>query len=98
MTARRAMKWFRPKERTAGFRVRIRCYAAPDRLSQRGAFRFASQITRRCVCALVAAEAYAIASMGVDFRVAEAVDSVQLIYGIVPKKFFKQNSSYWTNK
>jgi hypothetical protein len=36
--------------------------------------------------------------MGVDFRVAEAVDSVQLIYGVVPKRFFKQNPGYWTNK
>jgi len=27
--------------------------------------------------------------------VAEAVDSVQLIYGVVPKKFFKQNPAYW---
>ena len=47
---------------------------------------------------VTAAEAYAIASMGVDFRVAEAVDSVQLIYAIVPKKFFKQNPAYWANK
>ena len=31
------------------------------------------------------AEAYAIASMGVDFRVGEAVDSTLLIYGVVPK-------------
>jgi acetamidase/formamidase len=44
------------------------------------------------------AEAYSIASMGVDFRVAEAVDSVQLIYGTVPKRFFNQNASYWTSK
>src|SRR5215813_1451943 len=47
---------------------------------------------------VTAAEAYAVASMGVDFRVAEAVDSVQLIYGVVPKRFFKQNPGYWTNK
>ncbi len=47
---------------------------------------------------LTAAEAYAVASMGVDFRVAEAVDSVQLIYGTIPKKFFKQNPPYWSNK
>ena len=40
---------------------------------------------------VTAAEAYAIASMGVDFNVAEAVDSVQLMYGTVPKKLFKQN-------
>jgi acetamidase/formamidase len=44
------------------------------------------------------AEAYAIASMGVDFKVAEAVDSVQLIYGTVPKKFFKEKKQYWGDK
>jgi hypothetical protein len=32
-----------------------------------------------------------VASLGVDFRIAEAVDGVQLIYGTIPKKFFKQN-------
>jgi acetamidase/formamidase len=47
---------------------------------------------------LTAAEAYAVASMGVDFRVGEAVDSVQLIYGTIPKKFFKQNPPYWLDK
>jgi acetamidase/formamidase len=47
---------------------------------------------------LTAAEAYSVASLGVDFRVAEAVDSVQLIYGTIPKKFFKQNPSYWSSK
>jgi acetamidase/formamidase len=47
---------------------------------------------------LTAAEAYSVASLGVDFRVAEAVDSVQLIYGIIPKKFFKQNPAYWAAK
>ena len=36
--------------------------------------------------------------MGVDFRVAEAVDSMLLIYGVVPKKFFKQNPAYWGAK
>jgi acetamidase/formamidase len=47
---------------------------------------------------LTAAEAYAVASMGVDFKVAEAVDSVQVIYGTIPKRFFKQNPAYWANK
>ena len=47
---------------------------------------------------LTAAEAYSVASLGVDFRVAEAVDSVQLIYGTIPKKFFKENRAYWLNK
>jgi acetamidase/formamidase len=44
---------------------------------------------------VTAAEAYAIASMGVDFRVGEAVDSTLLIYGVVPKKYFKNNPPYW---
>jgi acetamidase/formamidase len=47
---------------------------------------------------LTAAEAYSVASLGVDFRIAEAVDSVQVIYGTIPKKFFKQNPAYWANK
>jgi acetamidase/formamidase len=46
---------------------------------------------------LTAAEAYSVASLGVDFRVAEAVDSVQIIYGTVPKKFFRQTPPYWAN-
>jgi hypothetical protein len=33
-----------------------------------------------------------------DFRVAEAVDSVQIIYGTIPKKFFKQNPAYWSTR
>jgi acetamidase/formamidase len=47
---------------------------------------------------LTAAEAYSVASLGVDFRIAEAVDSMQLIYGTIPKKFFKRNPAYWANK
>src|SRR5436190_14262762 len=47
---------------------------------------------------LTAAEAYSVASLGVDFRVAEFVDSVLLIYGVVPKKFFKNNPAYWANR
>jgi acetamidase/formamidase len=41
------------------------------------------------------ADAYALASVGVDFRVAEAVDAVQMIYGMIPKRIFKQNPDYW---
>jgi acetamidase/formamidase len=44
------------------------------------------------------ADAYALASIGVDFRVAEAVDSVQMIYGMIPKKLFKQNPDYWLKR
>ena len=45
---------------------------------------------------LSAADAYALASIGVDFRVAEAVDSTQVIYGAIPKKLFKTKPAYWT--
>jgi hypothetical protein len=33
--------------------------------------------------------------MGVYFKVAGAVDSVQLTYGTVPKRFFKNNPANW---
>ena len=36
-----------------------------------------------------------LASIGVDFKVAEAVDQVLLIVGMVPKKIFKSNPEYW---
>jgi acetamidase/formamidase len=42
------------------------------------------------------ADAYALASIAVDFRVAEAVDSTQVIYAAIPKKLFKNNPPYWT--
>src|SRR5712692_8368283 len=45
--------------------------------------------------ALSPADAYALASIAVDFRVAEAVDSVQMIYGMIPKKLFKKNPEFW---
>src|SRR5262245_4837805 len=35
------------------------------------------------------ADAYSLARIAVDFRVAEAVDSVQMIYGMIPKNLFK---------
>ena len=44
---------------------------------------------------LTPADAYALASIAVDFRIAEAVDSTQVIYGMIPKKLFKNNPSYW---
>ena len=44
---------------------------------------------------LSAADAYALTSIGVDFRVAEAVDSTQVIYGAIPKKLFKTKPAYW---
>jgi acetamidase/formamidase len=44
---------------------------------------------------LSAADAYSLASIGVDFRVAEAVDAVQMVYGAIPKAIFKQKDDYW---
>ncbi len=43
-------------------------------------------------------DAYALASVGVDFRVAEAVDAVQMVYGMIPKRIFKQNPDYWSKR
>jgi acetamidase/formamidase len=47
---------------------------------------------------LSAADAYALASIAVDFRVAEAVDAVQTVYGAIPKKIFKSNPEYWLKR
>jgi acetamidase/formamidase len=47
---------------------------------------------------LSAADAYALASVAVDFRVGEAVDAVQMVYGVIPKKIFKQNPDYWSQR
>ena len=38
---------------------------------------------------LSAAEAYALASLAVDFRIGEAVNNVLMVYGVVPKSLFK---------
>lgn len=47
---------------------------------------------------LSAADAYALSSVGVDFRVGEAVDAVQMVYGMIPKKLFKRNPGYWAKQ
>jgi acetamidase/formamidase len=47
---------------------------------------------------LSAADAYALASVAVDFRVGEAVDAVQMVYGMIPKRLFKQNPEYWSKR
>ena len=45
---------------------------------------------------LDAGAAYALASIAVDFRVAEAVNLVQGVYGMIPKNIFKeQKNEYW---
>ena len=44
---------------------------------------------------LSAADAYSLASIGVDFGIAEVVDAVQVVYGAIPKRIFKTNPEYW---
>ena len=43
---------------------------------------------------LSAAEAYALCSLAVDFRIGEAVNNVLMVYGVVPKRLFKR-APYW---
>ena len=47
---------------------------------------------------LSAADAYSLSSIGVDFRIAEVVDAVQVVYGAIPKKIFKTNPEYWLKR
>src|SRR5215475_10887320 len=47
---------------------------------------------------LSVADAYSLASIGVDFRIAEVVDAVQVVYGAIPKKILKSNPDYWLRK
>jgi acetamidase/formamidase len=42
--------------------------------------------------ALSAAEAYALCSLAVDFRIGEAVNNVLMVYGAIPKRLFKRDS------
>jgi acetamidase/formamidase len=45
---------------------------------------------------LSAADAYALASIGVNYTVGEAVDGVLMIYGAIPKKIFSANRAFWS--
>lgn len=44
---------------------------------------------------LSAADAYALASLSVDFRVGEAVNNIKMVYGMLPKRLFKTKVPYW---
>ena len=44
---------------------------------------------------LSARDAYQLASIGVDFRIAEAVNLVQVVYSMIPKALFKKPVPYW---
>jgi acetamidase/formamidase len=41
-------------------------------------------------------DAYSLASIGVNYVVAEAVDHVLMIYGAIPKKIFSTNKPFWS--
>jgi acetamidase/formamidase len=47
---------------------------------------------------LSAADAYALCSLAVDFRIGEAVNNVQMVYGVIPKRLFRRGSDYWAAK
>jgi acetamidase/formamidase len=44
---------------------------------------------------LSAAEAYALCSLAVDFRIGEAVNNVLMVYGVIPKRLFRRKTAYW---
>jgi acetamidase/formamidase len=44
---------------------------------------------------LSAADAYALCSLAVDFRIGEAVNNVQMVYGVIPKRLFRRQPNYW---
>lgn len=46
---------------------------------------------------LSAADAYALASLSVDFRVGEAVNNTKMVYGMIPKKMFGKKMEYWND-
>lgn len=48
--------------------------------------------------ALSAAEAYALCSLAVDFRIGEAVNNVLMVYGVIPKRLFRQQAAYWAEQ
>jgi acetamidase/formamidase len=41
-------------------------------------------------------DAYSLASLGVNYVVAEAVDFVQMIYGAIQKRIFSANKPFWS--
>lgn len=45
---------------------------------------------------LSTADAYALCSLAVDFRIGEAVNNVLMVYGVVPKRLFARQSAYWS--
>jgi len=44
---------------------------------------------------LSTADAYALCSLAVDFRIGEAVNEVLMVYGAIPKRLFTPSAKYW---
>jgi len=44
---------------------------------------------------LTEAEAYALCSLAADFRIGEAVNGVVMVYGMIPKRLFREATGYW---
>jgi acetamidase/formamidase len=47
---------------------------------------------------LSAADAYALCSLAVDFRIGEAVNNVQMVYGVIPTHLFRRRPKYWRRR
>jgi acetamidase/formamidase len=47
---------------------------------------------------LTPSDAYSLASIAVDYAVAEDVDGNKVIYGKIPKAMFKAKTPYWLKK
>jgi acetamidase/formamidase len=47
---------------------------------------------------LSAAEAYALCSLAVDFRIGEAVNNVLMVYGVISKRLFRRRLAYWAKQ
>ena len=47
---------------------------------------------------LSAADAYALCSLAVDFRIGEAVNDVLMVYGVIPKRLFRRPPVYWAEQ
>jgi acetamidase/formamidase len=47
---------------------------------------------------LSAADAYALSTLSVDFRIGEAVNIVKMVYGVIPKRLFREKPEYWYTK
>lgn len=47
------------------------------------------------LAALALSDAYALCSLAVDFRIGEAVNSMKMVYGVIPKRLFARQRRYW---